>query len=107
MSEPLYSREKLDKAVKASNVAAGKRPVKKVSEEAGDMEVQREIPMELFLNAVQGHGVDPNDTDYWRDQEKYVPSIKVQNISIGKMFFGSTSRTRRNWDDIFGKKEIA
>lgn len=67
---------------------AAARPAKRVNEGAGDLEPTRNIPMELYLNAVNGHGVDPNDYEYWRDMERYVPSIKVKATS-GKMVFGS------------------
>jgi hypothetical protein len=53
--------------------------------------VTRSIPKKLFMNAVVGHGVDPNDHDYWRDQERICPSIKVRSVST-KLVFGPLSR---------------
>jgi len=99
MSDVLYSKKQIDDAVTRSQLIAKDRPKKKVSEEAGDLELKREIPMELYLNAVQGHGVDPCDSDYFKSMEKEVPSIKV-NATSGKLFFGSTRRMRDNYDGI-------
>jgi hypothetical protein len=40
-----------------------------------------------------GHGISPLDHDYWKDQERIVPSIKVQTIGSGRLFFGPLSRS--------------
>lgn len=91
MSDFLYSPGELAKEVRRSEVEAAARPAKKVNEAAGDLEVTRSIPRKLFMNAVVGHGVDPNDHDYWKDQERICPSIKVKSQS-GKLTFGPLSR---------------
>lgn len=91
MTDFLYSQQELNAEVKRSETEAAARPVKRVNENAGDLEVTRSIPRKLYMNAVVGHGVDPNDTEYWKDMERYVPSIKVQSNS-GRLFFGPLSR---------------
>lgn len=91
MTDYLYSPSDLAAEVKRSETEAASRPAKRVNEQAGDLEVTRQIPKKLFMNAVVGHGVDPNDTDYWRDQERICPSIKVKSIST-KLVFGPLSR---------------
>jgi len=91
MSAYLYSPAALAAEVKRSEAEAAVRPVKRVNEEAGDLQVTRSIPKKLFMNAVVGHGVDPNDHDYWKDQERICPSIKVKSTST-KLVFGPLSR---------------
>lgn len=103
MTEHLYSQAAIDKAVKASAKEAKSRPAKRVNEEAGNLEVVRSIPRELYFNAVHGHGVDPKDEGYWKDMEKVVPSIKV-NSSSGKIFVGSNHRFRKRYEDISFRK---
>lgn len=88
MTQHLYDRGQLDAAIRRSAIEASNRPVKRVNERAGDLEPTRNIPAELYFNAVNGHGVDPNDFEYWKDMERYVPSIKVKATS-GKMMFGA------------------
>lgn len=95
----LYSPKQIADAVKRSETEAAKRPPRKVSEEAGDLEVTREIPTELYYNAVNGHGVDPQDMDYWKSMEKVVPSIKVKQ-EPGRIFIGSSGRFRSRFSDI-------
>lgn len=100
MSDYLYTPGELSAEVKRSEKEALSRPAKKVNENAGNLEVTRQIPRKLFMNAVVGHGVDPNDHDYWKDQERVCPSIKVKTSST-KMIFGPLSRfegfvSRRN-----------
>ncbi len=91
MGKPLYSQERLNRAVRASDACAAARPAKKVSEAAGDLRVEQSIPKELYWNAVVGHGVDPSDSEYWRDMERVVPSIAVKSSS-GRVFFGQLNR---------------
>lgn len=93
MSDYLYSPDKIAAAVRASEQHAAVRPPKKVSEAAGGLEVTHSIPKELYWNAVKGHGVDPADTGYWNDMERYVPSIKV-NLAANRFHFGPLARHR-------------
>ena len=91
MSDVLYERGRLEQAMRQSDIFAARRPQKKVCEEAGGLEVTHSIPRELYYNATVGHGVDPADTGYWRDMERYVPSIKVKSTS-GKIFVSKLTR---------------
>ena len=75
MSKYLYSPGELAAEVRRSEQEAAARPAKKVNEAAGDLQVTRSIPRKLFMNAVVGHGVDPNDHEYCKDQERVCPII--------------------------------
>lgn len=91
MNEYLYGPKKIAAAIRASEKQAAVRPPKKVAEDAGNLEVTHSIPKELYWNAVIGHGEDPNDMCYWRDMERYVPSIRVKSAAT-KIVFGPLSR---------------
>lgn len=91
MTDYLYSPSVLANEVRSSEKEAAARPAKRVNEEAGDLQVTRSIPRKLFLNAVLGHGVDPQDTEYFKDMERYVPSIAVKSQST-KITFGQLGR---------------
>jgi len=91
MSDYLYSPDVLAAEVRSSEKEAAARPAKRVNEAAGDLEVTRSIPRKLFMNAVVGHGVDPRDTEYFKDMERYVPSIAVKSQST-KLTFGQLGR---------------
>jgi hypothetical protein len=91
MTKYLYSPGEIQAEIRKSEQEAAVRPAKRVNEAAGDLEVTRSIPRKLFMNAVVGHGVDPNDHEYWKDQERVCPSIKVKNVST-KLFFGPLAR---------------
>ena len=106
MTQYLYSPGEIAAEVRRSEQEAASRPAKRVNEAAGDLQVTRSIPRKLFMNAVVGHGVDPNDHEYWKDQERVCPSIKVKSIST-KMVFGPLSRfdgalPRRNRFGVVG-----
>jgi hypothetical protein len=91
MSDYLYSPDVLKAEVRKSEKQAAARAPKRVNEAAGDLEVTRSIPRKLYMNAVVGHGVDPNDTGYWKDMERYVPSIKIRSVT-DKIIFGPMAR---------------
>jgi len=91
MTDYLYSPGELAQEVRRSEAEAKVRPQKRVVEEAGDLQVTRSIPKKLFMNAVVGHGVDPCDQEYFKDMERYVPSIKVES-SGSRIFFGPLNR---------------
>jgi len=86
MSGYLYDQGQIQAAIRRSECEARSRPQKRVNE-AADIEPTRNIPIELYLNAVRGHGVDPNDFEYWKDMERVCPSIKIDPVS-GKIISG-------------------
>lgn len=69
-----YSQKVLDAAVRRQERAM--RGVKFAAK--GEMEPHASIPRELYWNAVKGHGVDPNDREYWNDMKRLVPCINPQ-----------------------------
>jgi hypothetical protein len=38
---------------------------------------RRSIPSAAYFNALNNHGVDPNDEGYWNDMERLYPEIVV------------------------------
>jgi len=91
MDDVLYDQGTLDREVRRSQAEAAARPLK--TESAGGIRLERRVPPKLFFNAVRGHGVDPADDEYWRDMERYVPSIKV-DCSSSRTVFGPLDRYR-------------
>lgn len=74
------SRERLAAVRRAAVREAAARPAKgEIRGGFGVMEAR--IPRAAFLNAVVNHGVDPQDTEYWRDMARLYPECSVKYTS--------------------------
>lgn len=73
----MYSQQQLDAAVRRQERVMRELRFKPAGKKR-DLVPHASIPKELYWNAVKGHGVDPNDTEYWRDMKRLVPCINPQ-----------------------------
>ena len=90
-----YTQQQLDAVERRSRAdAASAAPVKDMFD--GEGGISRRIPKKMYWNAVQNHGIAPEDEDYWSDMERVCPYIVPERR--GKIMVGGqgTGGRRRN-----------
>lgn len=96
----MYTQRELDAEVARGQAAMRAAPSRRTD---GEIEFRRSIPEKLYWNAVRGHGVDPNDEEYWRDMERLNPWIVHKQAGKIRVAFGEGSTTGAAPRNRFGR----
>ena len=92
----MFTQAYLDRVHRAGTAAAVKRLPKREMA-GGDGLHERSIPFALYANATKVHGVDPGDTEYWRDMDRLYPQYASKHgrrMGVGAQGGGGRMRNR-------------